>query len=168
MGSLVGIQAFHDALASVGIRAWLQGGALLGLMRDGDLIAWDKDVDFGVMHTDWHSGGAVALERAGFALSREFSEPGGHYQSRWVRDGVEFDLFHYYRRNDTVYCATWGPQGPFAVAWRPFVPEPLTVGSLAILGPGDPVLYLEQQYGDWRVPRRDWVYWRDPLNMEAL
>jgi hypothetical protein len=162
------IQAFHDALASVGIRAWLQGGALLGLMRDGDLIAWDKDVDFGVMHDDWHSDGAVALEHAGFAFSREFSEPGGHYQSRWVRDGVEFDLFHHYRRNDTVYCAVWGPQGPFAVAWPTFTLEPLRVGGVNVLAPRDPIGYLEHQYGDWRTPRPDWVYYRDQLNMEAL
>jgi hypothetical protein len=166
--SVAGIQAFSDALVGVGISAWLQGGALLGLVRDGAPIGWDKDVDFGVFDADWRGEGRVALERAGFAFNRDFTDGKGHYQSRWVKDGVYYDLFHYYHRGNTVYCATWGPQGAFAVVWRPFTPQAFSVGALSVLSPGDPVVYLEHQYGDWRTPKPHWVYWRDPLNMEAL
>jgi hypothetical protein len=162
------VQDVADALASVGIPAWVMGGALLGLMRDGKLIEWDKDIDFGVMHKDWKPAGRRALQAAGFAFNRSFTDDLGHYQSRWTRGDVVVDIFHHRPRGDTLYCAVWGPEGPFAVAWPTFTLEPLRVGGVNVLAPRDPIGYLEHQYGDWRTPRPDWVYYRDQLNMEAL
>jgi hypothetical protein len=162
-----GIQTFTDALDAVGVKAWLQGGALLGMMRDGAPIGWDNDVDFGIMDGDWSAEAANALTAAGFEFERDFSH-GRYYQSRWRRAGVMYDLFHYYARGDTLYCVTWGPTGPFRNVWSAFTPTRMTLNGLNVYTPGNPVRYLEQQYGDWRVPRPDWVYWRDPLNMEAV
>jgi hypothetical protein len=163
-----GIHAFHKAMATAGIPVFLQGGALLGMVRDGAPIGWDKDVDFGVFDADWSRYGAKELMEAGFSFSRDFKDDKGHYQSRWNKDGVQYDLFHYYHRNGTVYMPTWGPQGAFALWWHPFTPQPFKLGGFTVLSPGDPVVYLEHQYGDWRTPKPKWVYWRDPLNMEAL
>jgi hypothetical protein len=164
----IGIQSFHDALATVGVRVWLQGGALLGLVRDGKPIGWDTDVDFGVFDDDWNSIGVRALEDAGFRFTQYHVDDFGHYQSVWMRDGVKYDLFHYHVRGDRCYCVAWGPQGAFKTWWPTFVPQAFTVAGLSVLSPGEPVRYLEQQYGDWRVPKPDWVYWRDPLNLEAI
>ena len=36
-------------LDEAGIRYHLEGGTLLGLVRDGDLLPWDHDVDISVM-----------------------------------------------------------------------------------------------------------------------
>jgi phosphorylcholine metabolism protein LicD len=77
----IGIQSFHDALATVGVRVWLQGGALLGLVRNGKPIGWDTDVDFGVFDDDWNSIGVRALEDAGFRFTQYHVDNFGHYQS---------------------------------------------------------------------------------------
>ncbi|MGH9078374.1 MAG: LicD family protein [Acidimicrobiales bacterium] len=42
----------RDLLTDRGIRFWLDYGALLGAVRDGQLVAWDVDVDFGIMAED--------------------------------------------------------------------------------------------------------------------
>ncbi|WP_153304148.1 LicD family protein [Desulfovermiculus halophilus] len=37
-----------DIFNQVGVRYWLDDGTLLGIMREGDLIPWDNDVDLGI------------------------------------------------------------------------------------------------------------------------
>jgi hypothetical protein len=162
-----GILALTDALDAVGVKTWLQGGALLGLMRSGALILWDNDVDFGVFAEDWSPAATDAMLAAGFTFEREFRH-GVEYQSRWRRDGILFDVFHYRRDADRVYCVTWSPRGPFRNVWLAFTPVRLRLNGLSVYVPGNPVRYLEQQYGDWQTPRPDWVYYEDPLNMEDV
>lgn len=83
MVTTAGIQSFHDALASVGVRVWLQ-------------------VQFVLLLRSW--------------------------QSLLLR---------------VVLAAGAVPNG-----WPTFVPQAFTVAGLAVLSPGEPVRYLEQQYGD--------------------
>lgn len=35
------------------LRAWLDHGALLGIVRSGELIPWDDDLDFGAWYHEW-------------------------------------------------------------------------------------------------------------------
>lgn len=41
-----------DVSDQVGIQAVLIGGSLLGMVRDGDFLPWDKDLDFAVFEAD--------------------------------------------------------------------------------------------------------------------
>ena len=50
-----------------GIEALMIGGSLLGLVRDGDLLPWDKDVDFAIFEKD--------IEKT-FELESEFRKAG--------------------------------------------------------------------------------------------
>lgn len=42
----------HDLLDRHGITHWIDYGTLLGAVREGTFIAWDEDVDFGVLEKD--------------------------------------------------------------------------------------------------------------------
>lgn len=53
-----------DLLRSHGIVHWLDYGSLLGALRDGQLIAWDSDVDFGCFRSDYDRIAALAGEVA--------------------------------------------------------------------------------------------------------
>lgn len=46
------------------IDCWLDSGSLLGLMRDGELPVWDKDIDLGVWSEDARRVGRIALQVA--------------------------------------------------------------------------------------------------------
>ena len=48
-----------DYLKSKGISYWIDYGTLLGAVRDGDVISWDKDFDVGVYYDDLHKIGKI-------------------------------------------------------------------------------------------------------------
>jgi hypothetical protein len=41
-------------LKRVNVNWWLDQGTLLGVIRDGDLLPWDHDIDIGVWHEEFH------------------------------------------------------------------------------------------------------------------
>ncbi|PIP81555.1 MAG: hypothetical protein CO113_14050 [Elusimicrobia bacterium CG_4_9_14_3_um_filter_62_55] len=50
-------ESFHnavDVMRSAGVPFWVEQGTLLGLIREGRLIPWDHDIDFGA----WNAPGA--------------------------------------------------------------------------------------------------------------
>ena len=52
MGPASGILAAHQILAGNEIRYWLDSGSLLGLIRVGQEIAWDSDIDVGIWESE--------------------------------------------------------------------------------------------------------------------
>ena len=43
---------FTDFLTKHRINYFLEGGTLLGIVRDGDLLPWDHDVDISIDYSD--------------------------------------------------------------------------------------------------------------------
>ena len=41
-----------DFLTKHGIKYFLEGGTLLGIVRDGDLLPWDHEVDISIDYSD--------------------------------------------------------------------------------------------------------------------
>jgi hypothetical protein len=68
---MIRLAAFVDELlARHGILHWLDYGTLLGAVRDGQLIPWDEDVDFGILAADAEAVRALRreIESAGHRL----------------------------------------------------------------------------------------------------
>lgn len=47
------LREVKEVLDKAGIRYWLDFGALLGAVRDGRIMEWDKDIDLGVTCDNW-------------------------------------------------------------------------------------------------------------------
>ncbi len=65
-----------DLLARHGIVHWLDYGSLLGAVREGELIPWDADSDFGILHHEEASVLALADEVAAAGHRLDGSHPG--------------------------------------------------------------------------------------------
>lgn len=73
-------------LDAAGVRYWLEGGSLLGAVRDGDIIPWDYDIDLGVFAEDVGKSGELrALAEAPAGSQLQFEEAGSVMPFVWER-----------------------------------------------------------------------------------
>jgi hypothetical protein len=154
----------HELLAEHSILHWLDYGTLLGAVRDGALIPWDWDADFGILARD-----ADAV----LALRDEIEAAGHHvylgdpasirlYYSETNQLGL--DLWMWQEQGDLLVSADDDPlvlwpgmhdRASFPVAFVEQLTEIELEGTwLPAPSPVD-VLLAEHRYGpDWRTPVR--------------
>jgi lipopolysaccharide cholinephosphotransferase len=165
------------ALDRAGLHWHLEGGTLLGIVRDGDLLAWDTDMDVSVQADDApHLLEALreALPWSRWRLApRRFTADGPAWKRGQLRllkvasrrfglfDGaLRLDVFVKYRADGHAWWQAEEkvmrvPEAHYAahdaIAWR----------GATLRAPRDHARYLALKYGDWRTPVRDWRAGRD-------
>ncbi|MGI9373260.1 MAG: hypothetical protein ACR2OJ_12250, partial [Hyphomicrobiales bacterium] len=152
----------------------------LGPVRDGDLLAHDYDVDFGVFANDQHTPSLqkslqddprvdIAVFRITPELARYNPYLAGHagaplkYTIKF-KGAITIDIFVHFAHDGTVYHGTdrnmW-TNSPFKLA-------PMEFGGATYLVPGDQDLYLTENYGEWRVPVTDYHAATDTPNIGTV
>jgi phosphorylcholine metabolism protein LicD len=159
------------ALDAAGIVYMLDAGTLLGVVRDGDLIPWDSDIDISVPAEGLPSLLEV-LDAGRFRhrwISRRYFKHGfdcwkqGDYRAIKIRNRRLFyfrgkltaDLYIKYRWNDAYY---WSAMGMICKADARFFNSH---GEVEYMGrrlkvPAFHEEYLAKIYGDWRTPDRNY------------
>lgn len=164
----------HDVLNvldGLGIKYHLEGGTLLGIVRDGDLLPWDHDADVSIMREDVGHARAIiwALRRKGWRLSiRRYDRDHIYAKKGEIRlikvkgrrffffpDQHMLDIFIKTRHDGFVYweamrCTMRVPQDHFdgqtPVDWK----------GRTVFAPLRHEDYLAAKYGNWQVPVKDW------------
>ena len=155
-------------LESAGISAWLYAGSLLGVVREGDFLPWDNDLDLCLVADKTFDWGLVEnlLVVAGYEKIREFRCDGRITEQAYAFGESHFDIFAmepldddqvrvcmYVKKDDvwysdrnhwTVMCLdTYLPKGKKMVDVRGYL-LPVPENSEQI---------LDKQYGpNWRTP----------------
>ena len=160
-----------DLLNAAGIDYMLDAGTLLGIVRDGDLIPWDGDLDISI--PDRGLPKLLELVRQGALrhrwISRRFFASAydcwdaGDYRAIKVRDRrwrlfkgrLVADLYIKYRWKDAYY---WSSMRMISKADARYFDryEELDYFGRRVKVPASYQEYLTQIYGDWRTPRRDY------------
>lgn len=149
-----GLVTFSQGLEFLGIPYFLEGGTLLGAVRNRDFIPWDWDVGLCARMEDIEgkvSELVLWLTDQGFEcrLGSERS-----LKINALKNGVKYEL------------AAWGRRGKYRVrrGWR--MPARFFEGQSLVelrgthypaLSP--PVEVLQFWYGDWQTPRREADTW---------
>jgi hypothetical protein len=144
-------------LDSLGINFFIQGGVLLGVIREGGFIKWDWDVEISVFASDGldHFDAIVAaLQSVGFTITkknRSFEDMKINFFKGPSPEPTSFTIFGW-----------WHDEAAQVFRRKKFhVPESFfsSLESVSFLGrsikcPSQTEAYLEFQYGDWRTPKK--------------
>jgi len=168
------------------VRIFLEGGVLLGAIRNKDFLYHDNDFDFGIYRSEFPSerkdGFIKALtskemifkgfEAPCFAERVEFA-PREHmmkFWSKYAKWNVDFFIFE--KTDNEYYHKGWGGYFHFPLECLDTLDEIDFLGY-KVLVPHNPELYLETLYGKtWRIPnpgfkkngiKKDYCNWTKEL-----
>lgn len=174
---VTGLRSLAEAVAAgeeAGLRPFLAFGTLLGHCREGGFIAYDRDIDLGLVDADGAALGRLkaAMKARGWALKRQqehlvsFVKP--------VYRSVTVDLFVFCVCEGEAHCTLGEPAGGprFQYVYPPEVLGKLQpavfAGKVATWIPERAAEFLSATYGDWPTPRARWHYLRDARNVRLI
>ena len=93
------------AFNSMEVKAFLSFGTLLGAYRDKGFIAYDPDVDLGVLDANLPENMIEVMAKYGFHLHKQNLIPttGKVIEDTYIYKGIHLDVFHYFEENDDFY-----------------------------------------------------------------
>lgn len=163
----------RDALTALNLRYFLMDGTLLGLVRDGCFIDGDYDIDIGVFAEDFTvlSFGLYTslMRRNGFTYQFQ-GVWGKFFVASWHRRNVRIDLCFYFRRGEQriLYACDFATRQVIEFSYPARLIEtiaPVDFYGETFMAPKHKEAVLSHEYGDWKIPRRDWNWTTSPLNI---
>ena len=169
-----------DFLNSYGIKYYLEGGTLLGIVRDGDLLPWDHDVDISIDYADaaqfdklrWRfylKGYRVTCRRGiqsyGPIKPNDYRifkvKPLGlsffkMFFPALVEKMVILDIFVKTTDDEFTY---WQSMGKILRVDKSHydAQELVDLNGKKLTTPNNYKGYLTAKYGDWSVPVKEWL-----------
>lgn len=163
-----GMQKLNDVLRETPFadRYWVNGGCLLGYMRNGDLLPHDDDADFSF----WREDRQLLLDALPRLLKNGFRK-----HRRWTNNelddtewtlkyrGVKLEFFEMHRADGKMrwYCYGGEPMQELLNEAPMHGVQECRMLSRTWLIPDEPEEYLEALYGDWRTPNPNYDYFHD-------
>jgi hypothetical protein len=147
-----GLAQIKDILDAAGIPFIVEGGVLLGAVREGDFLPWDNDVDVAVRSEDLVPRAAEVVDRlarSGFQARIADPDP-RNFKIAAAGYDTHYEVCGWFLRG------RWRRRRHYKMP-APFFDRTTTVRLHGVdyPCPDPPVGYLEFFYGDWRTPRRD-------------
>lgn len=139
-----------------GTPVFLVSGTLLGYVREGQLLAHDKDIDVGIVGWENQYKLCMALQESGlFTVSAQYLKGQETYYIpiKHNATGMWIDVFVYHPQG-----AHWVTGVDFFFGYRQtFAFTPFELQDIEFLGvtmkaPANSELNLTENYGNWRVP----------------
>ena len=99
------LQMADQAFTSMGVQTFLTFGTLLGAYRDKGFIAYDPDVDLGVIDGNLPKNMYEVMAKHGFQLCKQniISETNQVIEDTYIYKGIHLDVFHYFEEGGDYY-----------------------------------------------------------------
>ncbi|XP_058796100.1 ribitol 5-phosphate transferase FKRP [Phymastichus coffea] len=102
-----------DKLEEVGIRYWLEGGSLLGAMRNGDILPWDHEIVIGINRDDLNRSpwivkakNKAVVDSHGFVWEK--ATEGEFFKIQYSKvNRLHVNLLPFYAKNGTMTRDSW-------------------------------------------------------------
>lgn len=144
---------------------WLTDGALLGYLREGDLLAHDRDLDIGMKILDYDPLVRHAFTAAGWKFQRNHGTLACGFQEAYRIYEVKLDIFYFYETPTTWWHAAWDGPNMIRYDYQPFALKQVQFRDIIIPIPADTETYVVTKYGpNWRTPITNWDWRYQPAN----
>ncbi|XP_059213543.1 fukutin isoform X2 [Centropristis striata] len=163
------LHATARTLAALHVPFWLSSGTCLGWFRQCGVISYSRDVDIGVLATDFRPDMVVAFRDAGLSLKHKFGKVEDSLELSFLRDDVKLDIFFFYEDGDELWNGgTQAKSGRkfkyvfprFSLCWAELL-------ELKVRVPCETLDYVMANYGaGWNVPVRSWDWKSSPSNVQ--
>ena len=156
-------------LAKLGIPAFPYAGTLLGLVRNGKLLDFDKDLDIAVWMESWGAC-CTALEEAGWMRAPMRIDYANYRDYVHPRLGLTLDVCGLQARNQQIVGGFALPDHPAEYQRVSVFPQFDLIQRSTDYGPvwfpQQPEKILTAFYGDWRTPNPHWDTVVSACNLE--
>lgn len=154
------LEDIAEVLKKANIEMFLVSGTFLGCIREGRILGHDKDVDVGIWDEYSQEYISRLIQKSGkFYLHAPLSEK--IVKARHL-NGVLVDVFFHYKENGLIYHegvkCRWANK-PFELKEYKFIGK-------KYLGAKNYDLYLKENYGNWKTPKKEFDYVLDTPNVE--
>ena len=163
-------------LKEIDIDSFADFGTMLGIIREGKLLAHDLDIDMGVIVKDKVDLERIRLhlEKFGFNIWRQYFFDDFIVEDSYRFCGIKIDLNYYkitddnsktwlfYREPDKEYLDN--ERNIVEMTYSPITDfKEVEVAGETIRLPANAEQLLEEKYGPtWRTPDKGWIYWLSP------
>lgn len=166
----------HDILSTESITFFVDFGTLLGIVRENQLLGHDLDIDLGVLVESLYTREHVQaiLSAGGCTLVRSFVYNDQIVEQSYRYKEIKFDICYYGTEGAHSTCYLFYEADDSylkenemnVVRFRYGLIEGIQshdFAGLTVNVPKEPERILQEKYGaDWRVPNKNWVYWKAP------
>lgn len=176
-----GVETIHylQALFSeIGCKFFFDMGTLLGIIRDGQLLKHDIDIDVAIFTESEEQKQAIRdkLVSQGNDILYSYTVDGiGIVEESYIHSGIKFDINFYTREADIDVCYLLYSDPEKVYQSKDVLSvvrlECLRIDNVVQIDfngvliniPSNGEQYLEQRYGStWRIPDTGYVYWKGP------
>jgi len=160
-----------NLLEAKGIQYWLEGGTLLGIIREDRLLPWDNDLDISLTeeYYDEILEAISDIKKLGYMVwtkELESNEPPfkkglkrvlkiRNRRLHFIRGEVALDIFIKFKKGDEYFWQV-GPRRKSVPAYFYETLKRHPFDGKEYLIPNKVEEYLTYRYGDWQTPIKDW------------
>ncbi len=165
-----------DILDSRGVEYWLEGGTLLGIVREKRLLPWDNDMDISITedHYDALLDSLNEIKKLNYMVwFKEFEKDDAPFKKgikrivkirnrklHFIRGEVALDIFIKFKK-DNEYFWQVGKKKKSVPSHFYDTLSPYTFDGKEYLVPKQYNAYLTFRYGDWKIPVKEWNTFKD-------
>jgi hypothetical protein len=171
------MKTFHNSIRKINKttnKTWLFGATLLGCVRDGKILDWDKDVDLGILSEHMTEELLAKFVKHGFRIHSKYTfdmpEMSPYFDvsgySKIVlmsRDNTKIEICCFKKATDGRYYYASGTPRLFGLDADMIFPlKQVKFYDFVVSIPEESEKQLEFVYGaDWRVPKKKWYFTKE-------